>query len=315
MVSRREFLRNAAVATVTAVGAAGSGCTLSGGAAGIIDTHTHFYDPTRPQGVPWPPRDDALLYRPVLPAEYRRLAEPLGITGTLVVEASPWEEDNAWVLDQAARERFLVGLVGHLKPGTPGFAAQLDRFARNPLFRGIRTGGWEGGLRTGDPAWIADLQRLADRNLTLDLLVGPSQMPEAARLAAAVLRLRIVIDHCASVRMGPPPHDPAWVDGVVACHYRDNVFMKISGLVEGTGRSDGTAPRALDTYLPVLDTLWRVFGEDRLIFGSNWPVSARFASLETVVGIVDDYLRTKGHAARAKIFRRNASRVYGFASR
>lgn len=311
MVSRRKFLRNSAVAACLS----GAGCAVLGGMHGILDTHTHFYDPTRPEGIPWPPKDDAVLYRPVLPEEYRRLAQPLGITGTLVVEASPRESDNDWVLNLAARDRFLVGLVGHLKPGQPGFARELDRLARNPLFRGIRTGGWEGGIRVNDPVWIQDLRRVSDHGLTLDLLVGPSQMPEAVRLAAAIPKLRIVIDHCANVRMGPPPHDPAWVDGVVACHYRDNVFMKISGLVEGTGRSDGTAPRDLEVYRPVLDTLWRVFGEDRLVFGSNWPVSARFAPLGTVVGIVDDYLREKGYLARSKVFSRNAASAYQLASR
>src|SRR5690349_659982 len=87
----------------------------------VIDTHTHFYDPTRPQGVPWPPPDDKKLYRAVLPPEYRTLAEPLGVAGTVVVEASPWVEDNQWVLDLAERERYIVGLVGHLEPGMPDF--------------------------------------------------------------------------------------------------------------------------------------------------------------------------------------------------
>src|SRR3954463_3661175 len=72
----------------------------------IIDTHTHFYDPTRPQGVPWPGKGDKKLYRPVLPSEYKQLAKPFGVVGTIVVEASPWVEDNQWLLDLAAKEPF-----------------------------------------------------------------------------------------------------------------------------------------------------------------------------------------------------------------
>ena len=60
----------------------------------IVDAHTHFYDPSRPLGVPWPPRNDSLLYRAVLPRHYREFARPLGVSGTIVVEASPWVEDN-----------------------------------------------------------------------------------------------------------------------------------------------------------------------------------------------------------------------------
>ena len=69
--------------------------------APIIDTHTHFYDPTRPQGVPWPPPAERTLYRRVLPPEFVAVSQPHGVTATVVVEASPWLEDNQWVLDLA----------------------------------------------------------------------------------------------------------------------------------------------------------------------------------------------------------------------
>src|SRR5678815_2466722 len=102
----------------------------------IIDTHIHLFDTNRPGGVPWPPKDNAALYRPALPPRYRQLAEPLGIVGAIEVEASPLLEDNQWVLDVAKDEPILVGTVGHLDPGEPDFRKQLDRFHKNPLFRG-----------------------------------------------------------------------------------------------------------------------------------------------------------------------------------
>ena len=120
MMTRRDFLRTTTRASALAAGLP-LGCVQTNHSPGIIDTHTHFYDPTRPQGVPWPPKDDSVLYRRVLPRDFRALAEPLGITGTVVVEASPWEEDNQWILDLAAQDPFLLGLVGHLKPGRPEF--------------------------------------------------------------------------------------------------------------------------------------------------------------------------------------------------
>jgi len=311
MFSRRDFFRNATVAAA----AAATGCSGLVGADGIIDTHTHFYDPTRPAGVSWPPEGDPVLHRPVLPSEYRRMVEPLGVAGTVVVEASPRDEDNEWILDLADRDPFLLGFIGFLHPGRPGFRQRLEGLALRPKFRGIRVGGWNEGLRPSDPAWIADLERVAELGLTVDLLVGPKEMPAVEQLAARIPRLSFVVDHCANIRMGPPPHESAWVEGIVACHYRDNVFMKISGLVEGTGRTDGTAPRTMDIYRPVLDTLWRVFGEDRLMFGSNWPVSSRFAPFGTVLGILDDYLKPMGQGARRKVLTRNAARIYGLQPR
>src|ERR1051325_417180 len=98
-LTRRDF--------VISLGLAGAfGCKSTGTAPqrGIVDTHTHFYDPTRPQGVPWPPKNDTVLYRRVLPAEVEEIARPLGVIGTVVVEASPWVEDNDWVLQLAEKD-------------------------------------------------------------------------------------------------------------------------------------------------------------------------------------------------------------------
>lgn len=305
---RRSFL----AAATLAVG----GCATSPRAHfPITDTHTHFYDPTRPQGVPWPDKDDPILYRPVLPTEYRRLAEPLGITGTLVVEASPWIEDNQWVLDLAAKDSFIVGLVGHLKPGHPDFAAQLDRFARNPLFRGIRTGLWDVKIEAGRPEFIRDLELLAERNLALDLLIGPDQLKTAALVGKKVPGLRIVVNHCANVPIDSQQPPNAWVEGIVACHYQPNINLKVSGLVEGTGRTDGTAPASVDFYRRVLDAVWGAFGEDRIVYGSNWPVSARFASLATVQRLVYEYFGSHGSTAAQKYFHTNAKRIYRFTRR
>jgi predicted TIM-barrel fold metal-dependent hydrolase len=311
-LSRRSFLT-----AVTSTAAALTGCATgrSAHSSGIIDTHTHFYDPTRPEGVPWPPKDDPVLYRRVLPEDLKRLAEPLGVTGTVVVEASPWIEDNRWVLDLAARDPFIVGVVGHLKPGKPDFEGHLKRFAANPLFRGIRTGLWDIPLAPDDRAFIRDLEKLTRLDLALDVIVQPDQLPTLARLAAAVPDLRIVIDHCAGVRVDGRSAEEPWVRGIEAVARHPNVHMKVSGLAEGTGRTEGSAPADVTFYRPVLDVLWNAFGEDRVIFGSNWPVSERFASYRTVLGIVRDYFHDKGSTAVAKYLSRNASRVYRFVRR
>ena len=78
----------------------------------IIDTHTHFYDPFRAQGVPWPGKDDDLIYRTVLPEHHREVAAPAGVVGTVVSAASVWPEDNQWVLDQVTPENpWILGVT------------------------------------------------------------------------------------------------------------------------------------------------------------------------------------------------------------
>ena len=134
----------------------------------IVDTHMHLYDPSRPEGIPWPSPDDELLYRTVLPEHCREVSEPEGVTGVVAVEASPWVEDNAWLLDLAEADPFIVAVVGSLELGTEGFGANLERFSAHRLFRGIRIHGAT-MEQVDDPPTRDDLARLAEKDLELDL--------------------------------------------------------------------------------------------------------------------------------------------------
>jgi len=310
MLPRRKFL---GFATVAAAGAV-MGCrSFPGGESDIIDCHTHFYDPARPQGVPWPGRNETQLYRRVLPHDYKRLAVPLGITGTVVVEASAWIEDNQWVLDLAKDEPFIKGLVGHLNPGDAEFAQQIKRFSANPLFRGIRVSG-EAVNRLSTPDRWRDLRLLAENDLSLDVNGGVDSLPHVAAVARAVPELRLVINHVANVRMdgGVPP--PAWLDGMRVAAAQPNVFCKVSGLVEGSGQRNDATPD-VNFYRPLLDHVWQCFGEERVIYGSNWPVSELFADFASVHGIVKSYSAEKGERASHQYFSGNARRFYKYLSR
>ena len=127
--------------------------------------------------------------------------------------------------------------------------------------------------------------------------------------------MRIVIDHLAGVAVDgrAPPAD--WLTQMKALARRRSVFFKVSGLVEGTGRSVGTAPRDVEFYRPVLDALREMFGTERLIYASNWPVSERFAPLATVQGIVGEYFRGHGRRAEEHVFSRSARAAYKWVQR
>ena len=272
----------------------------------IIDTHTHFYDPTRPEGVPWPNPNDEVLYRRVMPEDYKALAVPEGVTGTVVVEASKWLADNQWILDLAAAEPFIVGFVGHLEP-TADFEDNLNRFSANPLFRGIRLG--SGHLRAiGDPTFLASIEKLAAKALTLDLLINPEALSILPTLVEHTPEMRIVINHIAGARISEEPPDAAWVSAIREVARYPNIYCKVSGLAEHTGQIP--APSDVAYYTPTVDVLWDAFGEDRLIYGSNWPVSERFAPYGVVQKIVDDYFSAKGDAVKAKFFWQNAKTAY-----
>jgi L-fuconolactonase len=270
---------------------------------GIIDSHVHFYDPTRPRGVPWPAPNETLLYRPVLPGPWSNMVRPLGVSGVVVVEASAWLEDNQWILDLAKDNPVIVGFVGHLDPGKPEFRDNLNRFRRNELFRGIRIG--ENPLHDalGDPAAMADLHRLADADLTLDVLGNAPLLSDVAKLSDRIPNLRIVIDHL--------PFDSA-PGALQELRGRKQVFAKVSGVVRIV---NGRVPDNAGYYRKPLDELWSVFGESRVIYGSNWPVCELVAPYPVVLKVVREYFEAKGPAAATKYFRTNAANAYKSISR
>ena len=123
------------------------------------------------------------------------MVRPLGITGAIVVEASAWVEDNQWVLDLAKENPVIVGLVGHLDPAEEGFAANLARFAKNPLFRGIRLNGGAIGNGITRPVFVTRSPRLADAGLMLDAIGSAAMVPALLTLTGKIPKLRIAIDH------------------------------------------------------------------------------------------------------------------------
>lgn len=302
-INRRDFLSIAASVALAPT-------VSSAPVIKAIDTHTHFYDPTRPQGVPWPNKNETLLYRPYLPAQFRTLTEKLGVVGTVVVEASPWVEDNQWILDLAKDNPTIVGFIGNLKLGQSEFASHLQRFSQNPLFRGLRLG--ERAIAEGisQRAFENDLHRLGEQRMTLDVLGGEAMLPNVTRIAKLAPGLRLVIDH---LPFNPWDNDLATMRKALAeIAALPNVYAKVSNVVrqkEGKIVSDAAA------YRPGLDVLWKLFGADRVIYGSNWPVSERVAPYAIVHKVVAEYCNSKGKSAAEKFFWKNSLAAYSWQAR
>lgn len=309
MTTRRDFLKTSAAAA-----AFGSGAEAAATTGRIIDCHTHFYDPTRPEGVPWPGKGTP-LFRRVLPDDWMAVAGPHGVTETIVVEASPWVEDNQFLLDLAAKDQRLLGIIGNLDPASPDFAANVKRFAANPLYRGIRIASAKAVLPEAAAAYASGLKRLAEHGLVLDINGGPATPGIAATLAKQHPDLTVIINHCGNPGDAAKPLPEEWKTGVAAAAAEPNVSCKVSALVEGVRGEPGTAPADPAYYRPILDTLWGAFGVERLIYGSNWPVSDRGAPYETVIGIVKAYFGEKGEAASEAYFWKNSQRAYRWRER
>jgi predicted TIM-barrel fold metal-dependent hydrolase len=284
----------------------------------IIDTHIHLFDPTRPQGVPWPRKDvpeHKVMYMPSLPSRYRKVVDGLGIVGAIEIECSPWLEDNQWVLDVAKADDIMVGTVGHLTPGTPEFRPNLERFHKNPLFRGIRYGlGGQAGEQVNRPEFIADLKILADADLVMDT-ANPSVdlLANVVRVSDRVPNLRIVVDHLPQM---VPPTEPAarasYNASMKAFRGRPQIYVKVSEVLRNV---EGKIPVDLAFYRPRLDEILDVFGIDRVLYGSDWPNGDQWLPVPVGFKIVHEYFMGKGQAAAEKYFWRNSTKAYKWVKR
>jgi predicted TIM-barrel fold metal-dependent hydrolase len=283
----------------------------------IIDTHIHLFDPGRPQGVPWPDKNNQLLYRAALPDRYRQVTQGLGIVGAIEVECSPWLEDNQWVLDIAAKDSIVVGTIGDLEPGGPKFRDNLERFHRNPLFRGIRYGNLWGrdlGAELAKTEFISDLKVLASADLVLDTAnPTPALIADVVRLTDQVPNLRVIVDHLPQMDL------PADATARRACQAnlrelgkRPRIYVKISEVLR---RDRGKVPDHLDFYRDRLDELWDIFGQDRLLYGSDWPNGDQWGTYPLVLKIVREYFTVKGTAVAEKYFWKNSLAAYHWTKR
>lgn len=234
----------------------------------IIDAHHHFWDPGRAD-YPWMAAPElAPIRRPFGPADLAPLRAAHGVDATIVVQCRSSLDETAAMLRTAAADPTIVGVVGWVDLTDPDVGATLDRIA-GPKLVGIRhqvhdevDADW-----LSRPAVRRGLAAVFDRDLAFDLLVRTRELPAATAAARAFPTGRFILDHAAK----PPVatgFDAVWAERLAALAACPNVWCKISGLVTEADWRDWDVER----LRPFVDHAARVFGPDRLIFGSDWPV-------------------------------------------
>lgn len=286
------------------------------GASGrpIMETHIHIYQVTRPGGVPWPPKEAVPLYKDNLPPAYEEMAKKFGVIGAGIVEASPIFEDNLKILEMTKKDKFFKTLVANLEIGSPDFVKHLEILAKDPRVVGIRGFLWAPKI-TLDEKQVSDLEELAKRGMTLDIISRGTLNPkdQVVALAQKVPDLRIIIDHLAGAKGEKP--DPKWVADIKKVAENKNVYIKFSSFFDmfnasGDETKPWKAPLDVAAYKPHFDVLFDAFGADRMIFGSNYPVVELGGGFAKEIEIAEAYLKPLGTETRDKVMYKNAEKFY-----
>jgi predicted TIM-barrel fold metal-dependent hydrolase len=321
-ITRRRFVETAAAVggTLAMPGTRGSGAELPSWmkAVPVIDSHVHLFDGTRPLGAGYMGSAAySAMSKTSLPSIYSPLAKPAGIVGAIVVESSAWIDDNLWYLEVCRADPFMVGVCGSLDPGRPDFGQYVSHFAKDPLYRAIRFSRFynaDAGKVLLKSDHVANLKLLAQADLALDT-ANPSMplMQANVMLADAIPDLRIIMDHLPSFD-ATPENQTSYETVVKEMAARPNMFVKLSEVYHPR-LSDNVIVRDYEPLRDRLEYLYETFGEDRMIFGSDYPNSYGVATIPEEVGLMKQFFATKTREQAEKYFWKNSARVYKWSKR
>src|SRR2546423_3169329 len=234
-----------------------------------IDAHQHFWDIHRFQ-YSWMLPDPSPLRRTFLPGDLRPSLEQNRFDGTVLVQANSLIEETHWLLDLASENAFIRGIVGWVDLRDPELGYTLDELQKHPKFKGARH------IVQDEPdvKWLLredvlrGLKELAGRGIPYDLLFRPQHLALAPIIAAKIPELRMVIDHIAKPPIAARKMD-GWDRDIERAAQIPQLCCKLSGMIT---EADPQIWKATDMR-PYVQHVYRTFGADRLMLGSDWPGS------------------------------------------
>ena len=272
-----------------------------------IDAHQHFWRYAARE-FRWIDSRMGRIARDFMPADLAPELAALGFDGCIAVQARASLAETEFLLALAREHAFVRGVVGWVDLCSPGVAGELERRAAEPCFKGVRHAVQDEPderflLR---PDFLRGMHALARFELVYELLVHPRHLEVARRFAAQFSEQPLVLDHLAKPAIARGERDP-WARQIRALAELPHVTCKLSGLVT-EARWNAWRPADFRFYLEVA---LEAFGEERLLFGSDWPVCLLAAeSYRQVAELVHDWSEALTPAARAKLFGLNAARIY-----
>jgi L-fuconolactonase len=232
-----------------------------------IDAHHHFWNVARGD-YGWLTPQLAPIYRDFGPGDLEPLLRARGIDKTILVQAAPTFAETQYLLELASAARFVAGVVGWIDFDAPDAAAKVADAANHPLLVGLRPMLHD----IADDDWLvrpklgAVFDAMTAHGLVFDALARPQHLSRVLTLCERHSSLTVVVDHIAKPLIAARRLDP-WRDDIAAVARRPNAFCKLSGVV-----TEAAADWAVDDLRPYVDHVLKVFGPQRILWGSDWPV-------------------------------------------
>lgn len=271
-----------------------------------IDAHQHYWKISR-DDYGWITPDIPRLYRDFLEDDLLPHLQSRNITKTIVVQAAPTIEETEFILSLSEQSESIAGIVGWLDLDDPSYKKQLEIFQQHPKFLGIRVmiQDMEDETRILQKHYLDAFSYFEQMDLPIDLLVTSNQLDAVCQLLKQI-SIRAVIDHLAKPEIAKGITEP-WKQRITEIAQYPNIYCKISGMVT---EADHQSWRQED-FTPYVHHIVDVFGPDRIMYGSDWPVCLLAATYKDVHDLCEATLPTHLTAdERENIFGNNASNFY-----
>jgi L-fuconolactonase len=272
-----------------------------------IDAHQHYWTMKR-DDYGWLTPDLPVLYRDYLPEHLIPHLKEHRQDGTIVVQAAATLAETDYLLSLADSSDTILGVVGWLDLNDPEHFSSYERFRKHPKFVGFRIMIQEMSDESTilDPDFMKALRVYAEEDIPIDLLVVSHQLAPLVRLLENVPGIRGVIDHIAKPRIADGVMEP-WLSQMKEIAKHPKIYCKLSGMVtEADHRS--WKPEHFTAYIRHAIEL---FGPERVMFGSDWPVCLLAASYDQVMDVLEQALPDSwGERERGRLFGDNAKEFY-----
>lgn len=273
-----------------------------------IDAHQHYWKISR-NDYGWISTDDATLYRDYLPSHLRPHLHRHHITQTVVVQAASTIAETEFLLGMAAQEESIAGVVGWLDLEDPTYHQHYEQLAKHPKFVGFRVmiQDMEDPTVILKPNVIEALRYFEEKRVPVDLLVTSPQLPVVLQLLAQVPKLHGVINHVAKPDIANHLLDP-WRTHLEGVSGFPDIYCKVSGMVTEADHQHWQ----LSDFAPYVHHVLDLFGPDRVMFGSDWPVCLLAASYDEVIEVAQACMPSwLSQQDIDQVFGRTAANFYG----